>query len=100
MRCTGQTAEFRCRVDGDPKPTVEWSKGKWRKMTNDAKTRVYYDEPTEQHVLEMDQIKKNEAGTYTVTIENKFGSDTCPATLMVTDNADEVQDWKAQLKKA
>ena len=95
----GQTAEFRCRVDGEPTPTVEWSKGKWRKMTNDAKTRVFFDEAAEQHVLEMDQIKKNDAGTYTVTIQNKFGSDTCPATLMVTDKEEDVQDWKAQLKK-
>jgi len=92
-------AEFRCRVDGDPTPTVEWSKGKWAKKTNDAKTRVFFDQEAGQHVLEMDQIKKTDAGTYTVTIVNKFGTDTCPATLMVTDNADEVQDWKAQLKK-
>jgi len=34
-----------------------------------------------------------------VTIENKFGSDTAPATLMVTDKEEDVQDWKAQLKK-
>jgi len=68
-------------------------------MTNDAKTRVFFDEAAEQHVLEMDQIKKNDAGTYTVTIQNKFGSDTCPATLMVTDKEEDVQDWKAQLKK-
>ena len=94
-----QTAEFRCRVDGDPTPTVEWSKGKWRKMTNDAKTRVFFDEAAEQYVLQMDQIKKPDAGTYTVTIENKFGSDTCPATLMVTDKEEDVLDWKAQLKK-
>ena len=52
-------------------------------MTNDAKTRVYYDEHAEQHVLEVDQIKKTDAGTYTCTIENKFGTETCPATLMV-----------------
>jgi len=86
-------------VDGDPTPTVEWSKGKWRKMSNDAKTRVHFDAAAGQHVLEMDQIKKADAGTYTVTIENKFGADSCPATLMVTDKEEDVQDWKAQLKK-
>ena len=68
-------------------------------MSNDAKTRVYYDEQAEQHVLEMDQIKKTDTGTYTVTIDNKFGTETCPATLMVTDKAEDVLDWKNQLKK-
>ena len=96
----GQTAVFRCKVDGQPAPTVEWSKGKWRKLTNDEKTRVYVDNETMQHVLEMDAIKKADTGVYTVTIENKFGTDTCPATLMVTDKEEDVLDWKAQLKKA
>jgi len=68
-------------------------------MSNDAKTRVYYDEQAEQHVLEMDQIKKTDTGTYTVTIDNKFGTETCPATLMVTDKEEDVLDWKNQLKK-
>ena len=86
-------------MEGSPPPTVEWSKGKWRKLTNDARTRVTFDEQAGQHVLEMDQIKKTDAGTYTVTIENRFGSDTCPATLMVTDKEEDVLDWKAQLKK-
>ena len=95
----GQTAVFRCQVDAEPAPTVEWSKGKWKKMTNDEKTRVYFDQETSQHVLEMDNIKKNDTGTYTVTIENKFGTESCPMTLMVTDKEEDVQDWKAQLKK-
>ena len=95
----GGTAVFRCQVEGSPAPTVEWSKGKWRKLTNDAKTRVFFDEELHHHVVEMDGIKKTDTGVYTVTIENKFGSDSAPATLMVTDKADEVTDWKSQLKK-
>lgn len=95
----GQTAEFRCRVEGSPPPTVEWSKGKWRKMTNDQKTRVFFDDESQEYVLEMDEIKKADTGTYTVTIQNKFGSESCPATLMVTDKEEDVQDWKSQLKK-
>jgi len=68
-------------------------------MTNDAKTRVFFDDEAGQHVLQMDQIKKTDTGTYTVTVENKFGTETCPMTLMVTDKEEDVQDWKAQLKK-
>ena len=98
MTLTGETAIFRCRIDGEPKPKVEWSKGKWRKLSNNKTTRVYHDDATNQEVLEMDNIKSKDAGTYTVTITNEYGSDSCPATLMVTNNVEEVQDWKAQLK--
>ncbi|ELT91013.1 hypothetical protein CAPTEDRAFT_109753, partial [Capitella teleta] len=102
MKCTvleGGTAMFRCRVDGNPEPKVEWSKGKWRKMENNAKTRVFFDEETKQYVLEMDDIKTKDAGTYTVTISNEYGSDTCSVTLICTDKEEDVQDWKAALKK-
>lgn len=96
---TGETAVFRCRIDGEPKPKIEWSKGKWRKLTNDAKTRIYYDEATGQHVMEIDNIKEKDGATYTVTISNEHGENTCSVTLIVTDKPEEAQDWKAQLKK-
>ena len=60
LKCTilqGGTTIFRCRVDGDPAPTVDWSKGKWKKMENDSITRVFYDDHTDQYVLEMDDTK-------------------------------------------
>lgn len=78
---------------------MEWSKGKWRKLQNNTSTRIFKDEETEQDVLEMDNAKKKDAGTYTITISNEYGSESCPATLMVTDKAEEAQDWVAQLKK-
>ena len=90
---------FKCRIDGDPYPKVEWSKGKWRKIENNHKTRVYKDEATGQHVCEMDNCKGKDAGTYTVTISNHFATEACPATLMITKNAEEVEDWAASLKK-
>ena len=102
IKCTvleGDTAVFRCRVDGEPEPKVEWTKGKWRKMENNSTTRVFYDEEVKQYVLEMDNIKPKDAGTYTVTISNEYGSDSCPATLMSTNKEEDVEDWKAQLKK-
>ena len=37
---------FRCRVTGDPTPTVVWQKGKWKAMENNATTRIYFDENT------------------------------------------------------
>ena len=43
-------------------------------------------------------LQAKDAGTYTVTISNEFGSDSAPATLMVTDNEEEAQDWQSSLK--
>lgn len=40
------------------------------------------------------------AGTYVVTIENEHGSDKCSATLIVTEDEKEMEDWISQLKKA
>lgn len=40
------------------------------------------------------------AGTYVVTIENEHGSEKCSATLIVTQDAKEMEDWMSQLKKA
>ncbi len=78
---------------------MAWTKGKWRKLENNTKTRVFFDEKTGEHVLEMDEMKNKDAGTYTVTITNEHGSETAPATLMVTDQVEEAQDWQASLKK-
>ena len=89
---------FRCTVSGDPTPQVEWSKGKWRKLTGDGRTRVYEDGAGHQ-VLELDGVGPKDAATYTVRIWNKFSEATCSATLIVTDKEEEAQDWKAQLKK-
>lgn len=97
--CTEGTAIFRCIIDGDPTPKIEWSKGKWKKIEKSATTRLFVDEATSEQVLEMDKCKSKDAGTYTVTITNDFGSDSCSATLIVTDKAEEVEDWKAHLKK-
>lgn len=50
-------------------------------------------------VIEIKDIKKPDAGTYAVTITNKYGSETCPATVMVTNKEEEANEWKNQLKK-
>ena len=96
----GDTAIFKCRVEGEPAPNVEWSKGKWSKLKNDNRTRIYKEEETGMFVMELDGIKKKDSGTYTVTISNEYGTESCPVTLMVTDKPEDVVDWKAQLKKA
>ena len=68
-------------------------------MESTSTTRIFVDQATNEQVLEMDKCKSKDAGTYTVTISNEFGSDNCSATLIVTDKPEEVEDWKAMLKK-
>ncbi|GFS00818.1 titin [Elysia marginata] len=101
VKCTvleGYTAEFRCVVDGQPAPTVAWSKGKWMKIQDGGRYTVTADLNTGEHILQMRDIKNKDAGTYTVTASNEHGSEQVPATLMVTDKMEEMTDWKSQLK--
>lgn len=44
--------------------------------------------------------KVNTAGTYNVTIENEHGTDSCSATIIVTQDEKEMEDWISQLKHA
>ena len=94
----GHQAEFHCIVDGEPTPKVEWSKGKWMKLQDGGRNKVYFDENTKEHILCISDIKPKDAGTYTVTATNEHGSEQAPASLMVTDKMEEVVDWKSQLK--
>ncbi|XP_023933258.1 titin isoform X1 [Lingula anatina] len=101
IKCTvmeGSTAVFRCRIDGEPMPTVQWSKGKWKKFTHGGKVKVYRDEETDEQVLEIESITSKDAGTYTVTLKNDKGVEECSATLIVTDDSEAMEDWRAQLK--
>ncbi|KAJ8319891.1 hypothetical protein KUTeg_001478 [Tegillarca granosa] len=101
IKCTileGSTAIFRCLVDGSPEPEIQWSKGKWNKIKDGGRFKVYKDEKTGEDVLEIADIKKKDAGTYQVTATNEHGSEAAPATIIVTDNEDDVQDWLAQLQ--
>ena len=96
---SGQEAEFHCMVDGDPAPTVEWSKGKWMKITAGPKFEVYKDQATGENILKMKKMTTKDAGTYTVTASNEHGTTNAPASLMITTQAEEVVDFKAGLKK-
>ena len=63
---TGSTAIFKCKVDGQPEPDIQWSKGKWNKIKDGGRYKVYKDEKTGQNILEIEDIKRKDAGTYTV----------------------------------
>lgn len=100
IKCTvleGDTAVFRCRVIGEPKPQIQWSKGKWNKIKDGGRYKVYED-TTGENVLEIKDIARKDAGTYLVKATNEHGSEEAPATIIVTDKMEEMLDWKAQLK--
>ena len=94
----GDTAIFKCLVKGEPVPVIEWSKGKWSKLKQGDRYNIYKDQKTREDVLEIKDIKSKEAGTYTVTATNEHGSEQTAATLIVTSNPEEAEDWKASLK--
>ena len=102
LKCTvleGDTCIFRCKIDGDPYPTIEWTKGKWTKILDNTNNRVYKDEENDQHVCEILNVTKKQGGSYQITITNEHGTETCPASLTVTEDASEAEDWKASLKR-
>ncbi|XP_074642623.1 twitchin-like [Tubulanus polymorphus] len=95
----GQTGLFQTRVDGEPKPKVEWTKGKWTKLqAKKDKYKIHYDETKDMHILEIENVKAGDAGTYVCTISNEHGSDNVSVTLIVTQDETLVTDWKASLQ--
>jgi hypothetical protein len=77
---------------------VEWSKGKFRQLTADERTRMTSKDNGE-HVLEIDDVKRIDAGVYTITISNQFGNTSCPVSLMVESDEAKVSDWRAKLEE-
>lgn len=60
---SGETAVFRVRVKGDPKPDVSWKKTKGSISENET-FQTTYDESTGEHVLKVGEFTvKAESGT-------------------------------------
>jgi len=99
---SGKTAIFRCCVDGEPVPVVEWSRGKHRKVTSSYRTRVRFDGTTRRHSVEIDSIRKTDAGEYTVMATNKFGSCSCQVPLVICSSSsqrEEEEEWRRALER-
>ena len=95
---TGQTALFRCHIDGEPLPIAEWSKGKYRNLIVDDRTRISTDGKG-LHALEIEDVKRTDAGVYTVTFNNQFGSVSCPVSLVVECQETIDPDWRSKLEE-
>ncbi|XP_070570382.1 muscle M-line assembly protein unc-89-like [Ptychodera flava] len=94
----GESVEFRCKVGGNPTPTVEWSKG-WRKITDNKDFTVKHDEETDEYIMTIKATKTDDAGKYTAKISNKVGEDKAHASLMVDEKPEEEPEFVQVLKR-
>jgi len=71
--------KFEAAVFGEPAPSVAWTKGE------DPVEGVHIVNTESSTKIVFDKIKKDQAGTYTLTINNRSGSDTAKFTVKVLD---------------
>ncbi|KAK5968521.1 Twitchin [Trichostrongylus colubriformis] len=90
-----ETAVLQCKVEGDPPPTVRWSKGN-REILNGGRFRHMTDGETNTVSLALLKCRSQDDGPYTLTIENEHGSDSIDIKLLVT--SDNGLDFRAMLK--
>ncbi|KAK6747288.1 hypothetical protein RB195_000476 [Necator americanus] len=90
-----ETAVLQCKIEGDPVPTVRWAKGN-REILNGGRFRHMTDGETNTVSLALLKCRSQDDGPYTLTIENKHGSDTIDIKLLVT--SDNGLDFRAMLK--
>lgn len=64
--------------------------------TDDIK--IYYDSEIDVNFMEIKNCRQKDAGTYQVTASNEFGTETAPVTLIITQNPEDVVDYKTNLK--
>ncbi|CAF0838305.1 unnamed protein product, partial [Adineta ricciae] len=78
----GETAQFTCQVDGNPKPKVAWLKDSKPLMAG-PRFSTYYDQATKTAVLRVKDVCKEDQGYYTCVVDNSMNSDRSTATLQV-----------------
>jgi len=84
---SGQTAEFECEAEGDPKPGIVWTKQSDPTFTkyagfSDQNDRIY---ATESGHLIVKNARPSDTGTYTCAAINSITSVFRQAILLVTD---------------
>ena len=77
----GETIVFSCEFDGVPEPTVTWSKDDVV-IRDEGRFLVVIEKGYTE--LEIDQINKNDAGNYMVTLKNSAGTASAWAQLVIS----------------
>ncbi|XP_042263203.1 immunoglobulin-like and fibronectin type III domain-containing protein 1 [Thunnus maccoyii] len=106
--CSGKTVHFRAKVSGEPAPTVTWGRNKCE-INDPEKYKTRYDERDQEYILEMPDVKPEQADTYKCFATNEFGKAVCTATLTVFEvgfkktglaaSTPAPQDFRSMLKK-
>ncbi|XP_054906429.1 immunoglobulin-like and fibronectin type III domain-containing protein 1 [Poeciliopsis prolifica] len=106
----GKKAFFKAMVSGEPPPTVTWARNKGE-MDDQEKYSTRYDERAHEHVLEIVNIKLEQADNYKCFATNEYGQAVCAVTLNVVEafkkkpqnatgsNGQATQDFRSMLKK-
>ncbi|KAI3380906.1 hypothetical protein SNEBB_002425 [Seison nebaliae] len=94
----GSTVVFSSKIIGDPLPKVTWKKGRNLLGSKPKKIEQVFDEENLTAFLIITNIGEGDPGTYTIEIENEFGSDTSAVTLMIDENAENITDFSDILK--
>lgn len=71
-----QTAEFACRVGGDPPPEILWRR-------NDGKMPIGRAHILDDKSLRIERVTSQDQGTYICDVENGVGAISATATLTV-----------------
>ncbi|XP_035206378.1 obscurin-like isoform X2 [Stegodyphus dumicola] len=85
----GMTTKLTACICGSPKPEVKWFKD-GNQLTADSRLTMEADRNGVIRLI-INGAQKSDVGTYRVSIANKYGSDTCTATLSV-DGEDKPKD--------
>ncbi len=93
----GSTAVLGCSFDGEPQPIATWTH-KNKELKLNEKFSIDYEPISKSSILSIKNLSKQDEGTYIVTIKNIHGSENTPVSLLVTQNAEEVNDYRQFLK--
>ncbi|CAG5084996.1 Oidioi.mRNA.OKI2018_I69.PAR.g10789.t1.cds [Oikopleura dioica] len=83
----GEAAEVKCRIAGDPKPEIQWYKGKWGKLSAVGRISIDFNVESGISTLNIKKIQKPDKGTYRCVAKNDKGEAEASFTLNVVEKA-------------
>uniref|UniRef100_A0A3P9PAI6 Immunoglobulin-like and fibronectin type III domain-containing protein 1 n=1 Tax=Poecilia reticulata TaxID=8081 RepID=A0A3P9PAI6_POERE len=94
----GKKAFFKAMVSGEPPPTVTWVRNKGE-MDDQEKYSTRYDERAREHVLEIVNVKPEQADNYKCFATNEYGQAACAVTLNVVEVHLEFKNYQTVVTK-
>jgi hypothetical protein len=93
------TAQFACKIVGDPQPEIQWYKGKWGKLSSFGRIKVEYDKGTGISTLKITKLDKPDKGMYRAVAKNNKGEAVTTFELKISDKKAPATE-RVALKKA